>query len=85
MRFEETVISREDLKALGEYSCSLPTGVVVGKRWRRNLNAYRFDLKGAEPVWMIGEYVESEDDPEIIKIKWTWAVAAPGEPHRSRF
>jgi hypothetical protein len=29
-----------ELQALPEYSCSLPSGTYVGKRWKRNINAY---------------------------------------------
>ena len=30
----EETISREELEKLPEYSCSVPTGTTVGKRWR---------------------------------------------------
>lgn len=29
-----------ELKALPEYSCSLPTGTTIGKRWKKNQHAY---------------------------------------------
>ena len=39
-RDEAVVLTREQFDALGEYSCSLPTGVTVGKRWKRNDHAF---------------------------------------------
>jgi hypothetical protein len=33
---ETAVMDKEYFEALGEYSCSLPTGTYVGKRWKRN-------------------------------------------------
>lgn len=77
----ETIISREDLNALPEYSCSIPTGTVIGKRWRRNVNAYRKDRVGLPPEWMLGEYVDIGSETDI-GIRWTWACSAPGEVHR---
>ena len=35
-RPREEIISREELAKLPEYSCSIPTGTTVGKRWRRD-------------------------------------------------
>ena len=74
---EEVVISREDLAALLEYSCSIPTGTVVGTRWRRDL---KFGT-GHEPEWVICEYVE-DPDPKMIGIKESWAMEAPGKVWR---
>jgi hypothetical protein len=33
------LLTRAEFARLGEYSCSIPTGVTIGKRWKRNLNA----------------------------------------------
>ena len=49
----------------------------IGKRWRR-ATRYR-DRSNSE--WKIGEYVEYVD-PTKVGIKWVWAVAKPGVPHR---
>lgn len=78
----ETVISREDLFALPEYSCSIPTGTTIGKQWRCDVHAYRSRAAPAEfHEWRIGEYVE-HPDPHTVGIKWTWAVDENHEPHR---
>jgi hypothetical protein len=34
-------LTRAEFEALGEYSCTLPTGTTIGRRWKRNQNAYR--------------------------------------------
>lgn len=66
---EETVLlSEADFKDLREYSCSLPTGTTVGKRWKRNENAYG-PTRGPEPDWWLGEYTE-HPDPERVGIRW---------------
>lgn len=85
---EETVISRKELFDLGEYSCSLPTGTTIGKRWRRDVHAYRRRPDGTYfpdeiHEWKIGEYTE-DPDPAMVGIKWSWAVDENREPHRGR-
>lgn len=79
---QELVISRAELKELGEYSCSLPTGTFVGKRWRRNVMAYRpvpvqlipcLPHVGHVAEWKVAEYVP-DPEPGMIGIKWWWAV-----------
>lgn len=81
MGMKETIISRKDLAALGEYSCTYPTGTTIGKQWRRDLNAYREDRRGVPSEWVIGEYVDLGSKTEV-GIVWTWAVEAPGVPIR---
>lgn len=72
-----TVISRAELRALPEYSCSVPTGQTVGKRWRRNMHFG----STIEPEWMIGEYIDHAN-PAKIGIRWTWAVDENHDVHR---
>lgn len=78
MKVNEEVISRQELSRLPEYSCTTPTGVTIGKRWRRDTHAYRDQL---EPEWMIGEYVDIGRD-DVVDIKWVWALDEDGNPHR---
>lgn len=78
---KETVITRQELAALGEYSCSIPTGVTIGKRWRRDMNAYREDRRGVPSEWVIGQFVDIGSKTEV-GITWTWAVEVPGKVHR---
>ena len=36
----EVKMTQKELKTLLEYSCSLPTGTIIGKCWRRNKNFF---------------------------------------------
>lgn len=67
---KEIKLTQAELDKLSEYSCSLPTGTTIGKRWKKNTNAYRGLPEGTLPAWWIGEYVE-DPDPEMIGITWT--------------
>lgn len=75
---KETVISKDALRALPEYSCSLPTGTTIGKRWRRNTG---FGRQRGIGNWVIGEYVPCSI-PGQTGIDWSWAVESPGNVHR---
>jgi hypothetical protein len=81
----EIVISRDELRKLPEYSCTIPTGTTIGKRWRRDvLEPKRFHgvLPRDTPAeWMIGEYYDIGSDKEV-GIKWAWAMEAPGKVWR---
>lgn len=67
--------SVKEIEALPEYSCTMPTGVIPGKMWRRHDGS--FDPKCKDPVWLIGKYVEAPrgkvrmGDPEG-KVAWVW-------------
>lgn len=56
---------------LPEYSCSLPTGTTIGKRWRRLDGAHdrEFIAGGGKPKWIIGEYLNSSG-PAKVSIYW---------------
>ena len=51
-------LTRAEFDALPEYSCSLPTGTAVGKRWKRHDGSFdrAFLARGGKPTWMVGEY-----------------------------
>lgn len=59
------------LSELPEYSGSVPTGNKIGRRWRRNLNAYDLAHRSEVPLWVIGEYVS--DGAGGVLIHWTRA------------
>lgn len=79
-------LTRAALDALPEYSCSLPTGTTIGKRWKRDANAYRppvvTDVCGLRFVfpwpaeWWMGEYREAAD-PAMVLIRWSRVVVSP--------
>lgn len=69
-------MSRKAFESLDEYSCSVPSGVRVGKVWKYDRNAYR----GRRPEvpeserWLIREYVRLPDgriaiEQRLIHIK----------------
>lgn len=59
-----------ELNALPEYSCSLPTGTTIGKRWRKRIPYYT-----NQPLqcWLVAEYVD-HPDPNLTGIKWRQVV-----------
>lgn len=65
-------MTREEFMALPEYSCSYPTGVTAGKRWRREDGAYSPEARalGIPTIWIIGEYKAIPGDPANCKIAW---------------
>lgn len=47
------------LDALPEYSTTIPTGVVIGKRWKRNaMIGVQMRFGRCESLWEVCEYVE---------------------------
>lgn len=70
--------TKAELAALPEYSCSLPTGTTIGKRWKRNKIAYAGPPPGCRlpegafvgPEWWMGEYHPSSE-PDTIDIHWS--------------
>lgn len=76
--FEKVSLSLADIAAWrkeSEYSSSLPTGVVPGKRWRRNDGW--FDPTCNDPGWLLCEYSEAfigEDGHERCKVLMKRAV-----------
>lgn len=58
------IADQEAFSALPDYSCSIPTGKTIGKRWKRRRD-YTDESKG----WLLGEYAE-DPDPEFVRIKW---------------
>lgn len=58
-------LSTPQFEEMPEYSCSLPTGTTIGKRWKRNLN---FGTR-EKAVWWMGEYVE-DPEPGRVGIEW---------------
>jgi hypothetical protein len=51
-----------------EYSSTLPSGTVLWKMWKRNLN---FGTRSKEKSWVVGQYVPYTGDlPDQIGIRW---------------
>ena len=60
-----------EFQKLPEYSATYPTGVTLGKRWRRHDGVFdeQFIRSGGKPVWLIQEYIESPRDPKMASVK----------------
>ncbi len=58
------VLPLSEVNALPEYSCSLPTGTTIGKRWK---------CRTRQGTWVLGEYVVSEL-PGMVGIRWSRIV-----------
>lgn len=79
-------MTADEFFALPEYSCSIPTGAVVGKRWRRcetfGRKASAVEVHNDRDVedpdmWLMGEYADDPDAkvgrdgrPETVRILW---------------
>ena len=61
-------LTRAEFDAMDEYSATLPTGVKVGKRWRRHDGAY--DPSCEKPVWVVGEYCALFGRDDCVVVKW---------------
>lgn len=70
-------IKRSTLDKLPEYSCSNPTGVIPGKVWKRNINAFDLDHRGEPPLWVLGEYVRAA--PGECRTEWRVAEILEGQ------
>ncbi len=79
---EDEVITREDLIALPEYSCTIPTGVTIGKRWRCSTKFPYRKLEDDQIEWFIRTYVQDPKDAKMALIVSSWAVDENHKPHR---
>lgn len=61
-------LTEGEFNDLPNYSCSLPTGTTIGKRWKRR-EPYEDGPPGTVHLWYMGEYVE-HPDPETVGIEW---------------
>jgi hypothetical protein len=75
-------LTRAEFDALPEYSCSLPSGTTIGKKWKCNDDAYapepRRSIAHVEeqmadvfPEWWMGQYVALDPPhPNQVGIEW---------------
>ena len=60
------LMEQGDFDGLPEYSCSLPTGVVIGKRWKRGE-----PYQQPRTHWYMGEFIpDPAGNPEMAAIKF---------------
>jgi hypothetical protein len=73
------VMTRATFEGLHEYSGTIPTGKVIGKRWKQN-KTYT-DRRAGEPEWFLRGYEELDPpNPEQIAIPW-WRIEIVEESH----
>lgn len=73
-------LSQKEFDALPEYSCTLPTGTTIGKRWKRG-----WPYQEPRTDWYLGEYAKSAL-PGMVDIIWRKIsfVSPEGIPFRGR-
>ena len=83
-RPREVVIEREELRKLLEYSCSVPTGTTLGKRWRIQLHFGSRSVPIERREWLVAEYLECNCCGESeVAIAEAWAIdPSTGNAHR---
>lgn len=64
-------LSRPEFDELPEYSCTLPTGTTIGKRWKR-CEPYHASREFGAPdaTWYLGEYVDIGDET-TVGVEWS--------------
>jgi len=83
---EVVELTADQFFALPEYSCSIPTGKTVGKRWRRcetfGSRPRAVEVHNDKDVrdpdrWLMGEYADDPDaeldeegEPKTVLIRW---------------
>lgn len=60
-------ITQREFDELPEYSCTIPTGTTIGKKWKRR-HPYGAP-KGQPGIWMVGQYYDI-GDPNNVGIRW---------------
>lgn len=73
-QFPEVTLTKKQFDELGEYSCTIPTGVKSGKQWKRNDYAHGGFPGYEHPCWLLGEYVKSPVVKDACDIKWSRIV-----------
>ena len=76
-------LTQGEFDALLEYSASLPTGVIIGKRWKRYVRRLKEDPAQVADLlnWRIGKYTrESVDYPGEVDITWYFPEIVEAAP-----
>ena len=76
-KVSKVYLTQQEFDALYDYSCSIPTGTTIGKKWKR-----RNDYHDASKGWMQGEYVPCEEEGRV-GIDWREIVV--GDPDLIKF
>lgn len=63
---ESIWVCRHEFEQMSNYSCSVPTGVYVGKFWKCRRDYYD-EGKG----WVLGEYVAHPTEKNMAYVRWS--------------
>lgn len=62
---DSAILTRKEFNDLPEYSLSLPTGTIIGKRWKCRTYGYPTE------TWIMGEYTPDPNGrPDHVGIIW---------------
>lgn len=64
---DKTYLTQKEFDEMFEYSMSVPTGVYLNKKWKRNNLVW---VKGDKEEWVQGKYVKSKNNPDMCQIEW---------------
>ncbi len=64
--YEVVHLGRDYFRDLPEYSTSIPTGVTIGKRWKRRIPA----VPNEPGWWLMGEFVAVKGRTDVADITW---------------
>lgn len=69
---ETIVLTEKEFNSLPEYSCTLPTGTTIGKKWKSNIHAFDprcYDPRTGNTIedWYLQEYIPHKD-PKLVGI-----------------
>lgn len=64
--YEVVHLGKDYFRDLPEYSTSIPTGVTIGKRWKRRIPA----VPNEPGWWLMGEFVAVKGRTDVADITW---------------
>lgn len=69
---ETIILTKQEFDELPEYSCSMPTGTTIGKKWKRNRFAFDpsyYDPRTGNSIdeWYLHEYTQHVN-PKMVGI-----------------
>lgn len=84
---ESISLTQKQFDELPEYSCSIPTGTTIGKRWKKNDFAFtRFTDGITRQRWWLCEYYElTPPDPKNVGISYKRIVAVFKPKNKTKF
>lgn len=73
------LMSRREFDSLAEYSATFPTGVYVGKMWKRHDGVHDPNCSPKDRRWLLVWYGESRKGPGYCSNNWREILLSDGE------